>query len=136
MDFVFHKMDHKREKSDNILLDAEISKLSGFIPGSKMDRIATEYLGLHDVQVENVKDEARGNNHTFVSKCFFMWKNKNQTGHVNVRKQLVEILRKSADQGWVKLEDFSFLDLGTFQWPLVLKPQGKVDNNNSCIIYR
>ena len=113
-----------REKSDYILLDAEISKLSDFISGSKMDRIATEYLGLHDVQVENLKDEARGNNYTFVSKCFFRWKNINQTGHVNVRKQLVEILRKSAEKGWVKLEDFKFLDLGTFEWPEVPKQKG------------
>ena len=125
---VVAKMSYRTEKSDFILLDAEISKLSGFIPGSKMDRIATAYLGLHEVQVENIKDEAKGNNYTFVSKCFFRWKNMHQTGHVNVRRELVEILRKVAEQGWVRLEDFNFLDLGTFDWPVIQEKseEGKV----------
>ena len=131
-------MSHRTEKSDYILQDAEISKLSGFIPGSKMDRIATDYLGLHEVQVENIKDEAKGNNYTFVSKCFFRWKNMHQTGHVTVRKELVEILRKVAEQGWVRLEDFKFLDLGTFEWPTIAEKssEGKIAHSDiGCYIY-
>ena len=109
---------NRREKSDFILLDSELAKLSGFIPASKMTRIATELLGLHEVQVENIKDEAQGNNYAFVSKCFFRWRNINQIGHgVEVRRELVRILERAAEQGWVRIDDFKFLDIGTFEWP-------------------
>ena len=70
-----------RWDGNRVLTDDLIERLSEMIETTKMETIASVYLGIPSVRMKNERFDNQGNSRAFNREIFSAWRNKNHGGN-------------------------------------------------------